>query len=231
MRPTAPLGIVAGSGIELESLLDSVTRARGFDEIPGLSLTSVSGHSGRIVEGLCGNQAIVLQQGRHHFYEGHSYERVTQCVDLMHELGVTTVLYTNAAGALTKEMTPGDLMAVSEMSLFPFGRWCEMPKAIAPDFVLNRCDRQGVYMWVHGPCYETPAEIAALQALKCDAVGMSTAPEVARCHQMGLKAGAVSCITNNCTSPVALKHEDVVRTARSASAKLRAVIRAWLRPE
>lgn len=228
MTPPSPVGIVGGSGIELESLLDSVTRTRAFNEVPGLSGMSVAGHQGRIVEGVCGDRTIVLQLGRHHLYEGHPYESVTRSVDVMNELGVGTVLYTNAAGALAEEMLSGDLMAVSEMSLFPFGRWAEMPKGIALDFVLDRCDRQGVYVWVHGPCYETRAEVAALRALKGDAVGMSTAPEVARCHEMGLRAGAISCITNKCASPGALRHEDVVRTARSASAKLCEVIRAWL---
>ena len=226
----APLvGIVAGSGIELEGLLDEVTRMRGFHEIPGLSDTAISGHSGRILEGSCGGRSLVLQCGRLHFYEGHSFERVTESVRFMYALGVRSILFTNAAGGLAPELAPGELMAVSAISTWPFRGWADMPTRLEMDFEVPDCDRSGTYMWVHGPCYETPAEVAALQALEGDAVGMSTAPEVAKCRALGVKAGAISCITNSCGSPAVLTHDHVVETARAASSKLRGAIRRWLK--
>lgn len=228
MTGRSPIGIVAGSGIELDPLLDRVTHSRDFSEVPGLGETAVDGHVGRIVEGYCADRPIVLQCGRLHFYEGHPYERVTRSVDLMHGLGVGAVLFTNAAGALTTEMRPGNLMAVSRMSLYPYSCWPQRPASLELDFELDRCDRRGTYVWVHGPCYETPAEVAALRSLEGDAVGMSTAPEVMRCHELGVRAGAISCITNSCGSPIVLRHEDVVRTARSASLRLCDVVRAWI---
>ena len=229
MTDPSPVGLVAGSGVELEPLLDRVTRSRDFSEVPGLCKTAVAGHIGRIVEGYCGAAPIVLQSGRLHLYEGHPCEQVARSVDVMQRLGVGTVLFTNAAGALAEDMDPGDLMAVSGISLYPFGCWPDRPDRLEIDFELDRCDRRGTYVWVHGPCYETKAEVAALRALEGDAVGMSTAPEVARCHELGLRAGAISCITNRCGSQAVLRHEDVVETARSASVKLCHVIRGWLR--
>lgn len=228
MTGPSPIGIVAGSGIELGPLLDRVTRSREFSEVPGLSETAVDGHGGLVVEGYCADIPIVLQCGRLHLYEGHPYEQVTRSVDLMHGLGVCAILFTNAAGALAADIHPGNLMAATRMSLYPYNSWPGRPDSLELDFELDRCDRRGTYVWVHGPCYETQAEVAALQSLEGDAVGMSTAPEVMRCHELGVRAGAISCITNDCGSPGVLRHEDVVRTARSASQKLCKVVRAWI---
>lgn len=228
MTRASRLGIVAGSGIELEELLDDVTCARSFGEIPGLCETDIAGHAGRIVEGTCAGIPVVLQSGRLHLYEGHSIETVSKCVDIMHGLGVETVLYTNAAGGLVPDMMAGELMAISHIALWPYGDWEGEPDRLELDFDLEACARRGTYMWVHGPCYETRAEIAALRSLGVEAVGMSTAPEVVRCHELGMRAGAVSCITNTCGTPEVLTHERVVETARSASARLREVIRGWL---
>ena len=82
MTASSTVGLVAGSGVELDSLLDRVTRARDFSEVPGLRETTVSGHVGRIVEGFCGDSPVVLQSGRLHIYEGHPYEQVARCVDV-----------------------------------------------------------------------------------------------------------------------------------------------------
>ena len=230
MTADAPIGIVAGSGIELETLLSEQTAARSFDEIPGLSETAIAGHAGRIVEGRCGVVPIVIQSGRLHFYEGHDAASVTACVDVLHAMGARTILYTNAAGGLAGDMAAGDLMAVTEVACWPYGGWSARPTAAVPtDFVLRACDRRGRYTWVHGPCYETRAEIAALQSLRTDAVGMSTAPELQRCRELGIQAGAVSCITNTCGVPEVLTHARVLETAQHSSERLRGLIRGWLR--
>lgn len=229
MTASPRVGIVAGSGIELEALLDEVTQTRAFREVPGLKDTAISGHAGRILEGRSGGCQLVLQCGRLHFYEGYSYERATESVTLMRDLGVESILFTNAAGGLVPSLVPGQLMAVSEISPWPYRGWPDMPAQLELDFTVPDCDRSGTYIWVHGPCYETPAEVAALRALKGDAVGMSTAPEVARCHELGLKAGAISCITNSCGASAVLTHDHVIQTARAASSKLRRVIRHWLK--
>lgn len=90
------------------------------------------------------------------------------------------------------------------------------------------CEHAGTYIWVHGPSYETQAEIRAFRVLEGSCVGMSTAPEMARCRELGIRTGVISCITNTCGSAIPLRHKDVVDAAAQASHKVRAVIRAAL---
>ena len=224
----APVGIVAGSGIELDSLLDTVTRRCPFDETPGLDACSIQGHGNAFVHGACGAYRLILQCGRLHMYEGFSYAAVARTVDALHACGVRAVLFTNAAGGLLPEMVPGDLLAVEGVKLAPYRHWSERPDSLSTDYVIPNCDFEGTYFWVHGPCYETRAEIAALQELGAAAVGMSIAPELRRCRELGIRAGAVSCITNSCCRPEVLTHKHIVATARDASRKLAEAIRAAL---
>lgn len=228
MTSTGAVGIVAGSGIALDALLDERFEEHGFSDIPELKSTGVGGHSGKFVRGRCGRVEVVLQTGRLHFYEGLEYAAVTRTVDAMRSFGVATVVFTNAAGGLDERMTPGDLMSATDLRLWPFGDWNARPERVVPDFVVEGAQFRGRYLWMHGPCYETRAEIAALRSLGGDAVGMSTAPEMVRCHELGMRAGAVSCITNNCCVPEVLTHAHVVETAHRASAELVALIREAL---
>lgn len=229
MNALSTIGVVAGSGLELEPTLDTVTRDRPFSEIEGLPDTKVSGHSGRLIEGTCNGIRVALQCGRLHLYEGLDYVTATRTVDVMHALGVRTIIFTNAAGGLRPDMNPGDLMTADRLTLWPYAPWSNRPESIAPDVLLDGCDFQGTYTWMHGPCYETRAEIAALRALKSDAVGMSTAPEMARCAELGIRTAAISCITNNCTRPRVLTHEHVMQTAKATSARLCALLRDSIR--
>ncbi len=228
MRPSPRIAIVAGSGLRLEGILDSREEEVPFEAVPGLAATGVSGHAGTFIFGRTGGVPIVLQLGRLHFYEGLGHEAITRPVEVLAGFGVRTILFTNAAGGLKPEMRTGDILAASAISLWPCVRWETQPGRLALDGVLPGCDWIGTYHWVHGPSYETRAEIAALQALGCDAVGMSTAPEAARCRELGICALAVSCITNNCCHPQVLTHEDVLSAARMASERLESIIRASL---
>lgn len=225
MNPAEPVGIVAGSGLDLRPVLDHVEDERAFGEFPGLPTTEIAGHAGRFVLGRCGRTPVVLQLGRVHVYEGHELPTVTRAVEVLHELGVRTLICTNAAGGLDPSMEPGHLMAAARIRLWPYRRWPSQPEQMDPDFVVGHCDWTGPYCWVHGPCYETRAEIRALQSLDARAVGMSTAPEIYRAQQLGMRAAAVSCITNNCCTPHVLTHEHVLRTAQAASSRLRGLLR------
>jgi len=222
------IGIVAGSGINLMSLFDSVEREIPFEEISSIPTTHVEGHTGKFIFGTCDQQSIILQSGRIHFYEGHSLESVIAPIDFMHAQGVKKLLLTNAAGGLQDSMKPGDLMAQTEVQLWGFQRWPDAAPSLSLDFQLAGCDLNGVLTWVHGPCYETRAEIKALQSQNSDAVGMSIAPEVARCKELGIQVGGVSCITNNCCTPHTLTHDEVLQTAQQSSDKLGRLIRASL---
>lgn len=226
MTASSPIGIVCGSGIELRALLDEVHAENPLNEIIPITETAVAGHPGKLIQGRCGDTAVLLQCGRLHLYEGHDYATVISPVDLMHRLGANTIVFTNAAGGLKPEMAPGELMAATTIRPWPYAGWSDQPPELDTDFAISGCDTKGIYTWVHGPCYETRAEIAALQTMKADAVGMSTAPEVARCREIGIRTAVVSCITNNCCHPQVLTHEHVVSTAKKLSARLVRVMRA-----
>ena len=228
-----PVGIVAGSGIDLRRLLDTVSEERPFSEFPELEQGVLRQGVAtpcprRFVCGACGPYPIVLQCGRLHMYEGLDYEAVVRPVDVLHDLGVRSILFTNAAGGLVPGMAPGDLLAVDRVRLWRYRRWDATPGTLFPDFVAPDCDFTGGYQWVHGPCYETRAEIAALQNHRMAAVGMSTAPGLARCQELGIRAGVIACITNSCCHPHVLTHEEVTTVARRSSGKLARHIRSVL---
>jgi purine-nucleoside phosphorylase len=219
----ARVAIVAGSGLDLSGLLDVVEREVGFAEA-GVGMVGVAGHAGRFLLGTCAGRPIVLQQGRRHVYEGLTLPEVSSTVDALHEFGASVVVFTSAAGGLMPEMRPGDLVCASMIQTWPCRR-LDLPERLYPDFTIPGCDATGVYLWVHGPCYETRAEIALLRKIGGAMVGMSTAPEMARCRQLGMRAAAVSCITNNCCAPMRLTHEHVLETAASASRRLTSLLR------
>lgn len=217
------VAIVAGSGLDLTGLLDVVEEEVDFAEA-GLGETKVAGHAGRFLLGMCAGYPVVLQQGRRHIYEGLTLAEAGAAVDVLHRFGAAAVVFTNAAGGLMPEMRPGDLVSASMIQSWPCRR-VELPERIYPDFSIPGCDSSGVYLWVHGPCYETRAEIALLRKIGGAMVGMSTAPELVRCRQLGMRAGAVSCITNNCCAPMRLTHAHVLETAASASRRLTSLLR------
>jgi purine-nucleoside phosphorylase len=214
------VAVVAGSGLDLTGLLDRVNWEKPFEAFKGLSATSVSGHSGVFTLGSCADVDVILQQGRRHMYEGLTFEKTTASVRALVSLGVDRIIFTNAAGGLKPAMNPGMLLAVERIMTWPYRAWPERPEELVPDWVMPGSDAAGVYVWVHGPSYETRAEIAVLQRVKASAVGMSTAPEVAAAQALGLRTAAISCITNNCCEVKHLSHEDVLATARNASERL-----------
>lgn len=228
MTRHAPVGIVSGSGLDLTGLLDTVTARQPFSAVSGLDHGAVPGHDYAFIHGRCGTCPIVLQQGRRHVYEGLPHADVVRTVDVLHGFGVDTILFTNVVGGLLSDLRPGDLVAVSALTPWPYVAWPGQPRTIPTDFRLPGCHTTGVYYWMHGPCYETRAEITALQCQGAAVVGMSTAPEAARCRELGLRTAVVSCVTNVCGAPQALTHEHVLAVARRASGDLTALIRSVL---
>lgn len=218
------VGIVAGSGINLRDLFDRVESEVPFRDVPGLVSGHVPGHDSVFVRGTAGGVPLTLQCGRLHPYEGLDFDAVTRSVDVLQAYGARTIVFTNAVGGLLPELAPGDLVAADAVRAWRYARYA-LPAEIVPDFVLPHADARGVYCWMHGPCYETRAEIAALQRLGAATVGMSTAPEMARCQTRGIRAGVVSCVTNSCVRPVRLSHDHVVATARRASGRLVRLLR------
>jgi len=191
-------------------------------------------------------------QGRVHFYEGHELSAVVHGVRTMARLGVTAVLLTNAAGGCDPSFRAGDFMIVTDhinltarspligpnddalgprfpdMSIAYDPLLRDAAKAAARELGIPL--REGVYAWLTGPSYETPAEIRALRTLGASAVGMSTVPEVIALRHMGVRAAALSCITNLAAGmqPTPLSHAEVEETARARRDDLLKLLGAWI---
>lgn len=249
---TPTVGLVLGSGLGAfaDGLSDAVRIP--YDTIPHLPSPTVSGHAGKLHIGKLGDVTLACLQGRVHLYEGHEPERAVFGVRLLARLGCSVVLITNAAGGICSSFHPGTLMLISdhinlsgknpltgpnEASLGP--RFPDMTHAYDPEVGQLARDaaaavgvelKEGVYVAMGGPSYETPAEIRMLRTLGVDAVGMSTVPEVIALGHMGVRCGAVSCITNMAAgmSGAALDHREVEETAAQARDSFVRLLAAWI---
>jgi purine-nucleoside phosphorylase len=228
MIKPSTLGIVAGSGLDLSSLFDDIEEVRPFRDFPQLPVPAVVGHNGQFIVGTVCGFPVVLQCGRIHLYEGWPLATVQAPVDIMADFGVNTMILTNAAGGLRPEMKPGQLMAIGSVFVWPCGRWPDAPETIDTDFTLPGCENAGVYMWFHGPAYETRSEIRTMHDLGGGAVGMSAGPELQRCKDHQMDTAAIACITNSCHEEKALTHDDVVHVASDASARIVQLVRDWI---
>lgn len=234
------VALVLGSGLgELADRLEDAVRVP-YHEIPGFPRSSVHGHAGRLVVGRApgGRVEVAAMQGRVHCYEGHSAARVAFPVRALVALGARTVLLTNAAGGCDPQMAGGDLVLVRDhLNLtgqsplqgdnderlgprFPDLSTVYHPelRALAQRVATERVGgplREGVYAWLLGPSYETPAEIRMVRALGGDLVGMSTVPEAIAAVHMGARVLALSCVTNLAAglSGQPLSHDEVMETA------------------
>jgi len=234
LRPT--LAIILGSGFH--HVLDRlrVDKKIACRRVPGFAKPTVDGHAGDIYLGHLGRTPVLVLSGRAHFYEGYSMEQVTFAVRTLAAYGIQNLLLTNAAGGLNRKFRPGDFMVVTDHINWMGGNPLRGPTpaglmrfvdltdtydaplrqlALAAGKTAGIRLRQGVYLAVSGPSYETPAEIRAFARLGADAVGMSTVPEAIVARQYGLRVAAISCITNLAAgiSPRKLSHAEVMETA------------------
>lgn len=230
--------ITLGSG--LGSLLEKmkIDTQISFSEIPGFKPATVSGHSGKLVFGVLGKNRVACLQGRLHYYEGYQMTEVVFPFRAVAWCGAEIFFLTNAAGGIHPDMKPGELMLINDhlnlMGNNPLigtndekvgTRFPDMSQIYQPQLrkILEETAlkqglklRQGIYAGVHGPSYETPAEVNMLRRLGADAIGMSTVPEAIALNHMGKKVVAVSCITNLAAgvSHEQLKHEEVLTAAK-----------------
>jgi purine-nucleoside phosphorylase len=237
--------LTLGSGLSgvadrIEDPIDVPLRA-----LPGLEVSTVPGHSGRLRYGWLGGQPVLAQMGRIHLYEGHDPSAVTRVVDVAAELGCDTFVVTNAAGGIDQTFTPGDLMVIDDHLNLTGGSpltgrlvddapvFLDMAGAYDPALreLLDAAAaavgtelRHGVYAGLRGPQYETPAEIAMLRTLGAHAVGMSTVLEVIAARAAGLRVAGVSSITNVHGEGVATSHEEVVEVGARAAETLGRVL-------
>ncbi len=232
----ARVAVLAGSGIGglAESL--EVSASIPFGEIEGMPRASVPGHAGRIVVGDLDGVRVLVQVGRVHLYEGRSAEEVTRSVRAFGRIGCTSIVLTNAAGGIRRERVPPVLMRIEDhlnlqgaSPLAPYEAGSGSPYDPELGEILDACSREagirlerGVYAGLHGPSYETPAEIRMLAWAGADAVGMSTVCEAQAARAAGLRIAGVACITNGAAgiTPKPLSHDEVLRASASLSEPL-----------
>lgn len=242
------IGIVLGSG--LGELADEYCElAIPYSDIPGFEASNVSGHKSRLVFAEINGKKVVMMQGRFHYYEGHSIQKVVFPIKVMKKLGVKTVILTNAAGGVNPTFNPSDLMIITDhinhMNVNPLIgpndesmglRFPDMSEVYSQDLIdivdrvaskLGIDMQEGVYMALTGPSYETPAEVKMARVLGADAVGMSTVPEAIVAKWAGMNVIGISCICNSAAgvSTVALSHEDVIHAANIAKDRFKTLVK------
>jgi purine-nucleoside phosphorylase len=246
------VAIVLGSGLgAFADRLESAVRVP-YADIPHWPRSTVIGHAGVLVAGTSAGRRVLTLAGRAHFYEGHPLTAVTFATRVLGRLGVKTLVLTNAAGGINTAFSPGTLMVIDDhlnlMGSNPLvgpneDRWGvrfpDMTEVYSTRLrsVVDAAARQvgvdlkhGVYAGLHGPSYETPAEIRYLRTIGADAVGMSTVPEAIVGRHMGLEVLGISCITNPAAGvlPEPLHHDEVMEVARRVSGQFIAVLEAFV---
>lgn len=245
----AEIGLVLGSG--MGGFADEVRNPEIFPyaDLAGFEKSHVSGHAGRLILGYIGDKPVAVLQGRIHYYEHGNASAMKTPIETLHGLGCKSLIVTNAAGSLMPSVKPGGLILIKDhinfvqkSPLFGFsgnGRFVDMVgtydadlrkllKAKARKLKINL--KEGVYAWLAGPQFETPAEIKALRSIGADAVGMSTVPDVILARYFGMKVAAISAITNMGAgmSREALSHEHTMSQMQSASQKLTRLLVSFL---
>jgi len=251
------VGLVLGSG--LATLADAVESSETVDyaDIPHWPRTSVEGHLGRLVIGSLEGAEVLVMQGRAHFYEGYSMAQATFPIRVMQFLGIHTLIITNAAGGVNVSFKAGDVMLITDqINLIgmaghnplrgpndpSFGpRFPDMSKAYDPELgslarqVAREQSidlREGVYICLAGPSFESPADVRFLRAIGADAVGMSTVPEVIVARHGGLRVLGLSGISNALPPDGVTQvtsHEEVLEAGRVIVPKMTAIVRGVLR--
>jgi len=248
MTTSPKTAIILGTG--LGQLASEITDKQEipYEEIPNFPVSTVEGHSGKLIFGKLGGVDIMAMKGRFHFYEGYSMKEVTFPVRVMYELGIKMLFVSNAAGGMNPGFKIGDLMVITDHinffpehplrgKNFPTGpRFPDMHQTYDPLLIKMAFDiarekkirlQHGVYVGVQGPTFETPAEYKMYRVLGGDAVGMSTVPEVIVAHHCGIRTFGISVITDlgGFDNPVEVSHEEVQEAAQKAQPFMTEVMR------
>jgi purine-nucleoside phosphorylase len=250
------VGLILGSGLGSLADLVQLPDVIPYPDIPYWPVSTVHGHSGRLVIGSLEGTTVLVLQGRSHFYEGYSMQEITLPVRVMQRLKVETLIVTNAAGAINPDYQPGDVMLISDhiaigtmTGLNPLRgpnidelgtRFPDMSQAY--NRTLQSIAREeaqkegiplheGVYVGLSGPSFETPADLRFLRAIGADAVGMSTVPEVIAAHHGGIRVLGFSGISNkaNLDGSTQTTHEEVLEAGNVIVPKLKAIIQRVLK--
>lgn len=244
-------GMILGSGLgELANeIKDKIVIP--YSDIPNFPVSTVVGHAGQLVYGTLSGKKVLAMQGRFHFYEGHSMNRIVFPVRVMKKMGAHSLIVTNAAGGVNESFSPGNLMLITDqinftgtnpliglnddelgprfpdMSRAYDKQYGEAAKKVADELKITL--QKGVYMGFSGPTYETPAEVRMARILGADAVGMSTVPEVIAATHMGMRVLGITCVTNlGAGMQENLNHEEVVETTERVKEDFKKLIKKTL---
>jgi purine-nucleoside phosphorylase len=247
------IGIILGTGLgglvnEIEIAFDIPYR-----NIPHFALSTVEGHSGRLIFGKLGGKQVVAMQGRFHFYEGYSMQEITFPVRVMKALGVKTLCVSNACGGMNPDFEVGELMLIHDhINLFPTNpligknepslgpRFPDMGETYKKTYITlakqiaaehNIKVSEGVYAGLTGPCFETPAEYRWLWRIGADVVGMSTVPEVIVAKHAGMDVFGISIVTDLGVEGQVQKvtHEEVMHIASLQEPKMTLIMKELVR--
>ena len=242
------VALILGSGLGDYADEIQVVQTIDYSEIQGFPTSTVPGHKGRFVFGYVGKVPVVIMQGRVHYYEGYPMQDVVLPTRLMGMLGAKKLILTNAAGGVNFDFQPGDFMMITDhittaipspligenieelgvrfpdMSQVYSERMCEIIRKKAEEMGITL--RQGVYIQLTGPAYETPAEIRMCRTWGADAVGMSTACEAMAARHMGMEVCGISCITNLASGmqKKELNHQEVQEMADRVAIQFKELI-------
>ena len=253
---TPRIGMILGSG--LGPLAEEVEDPDyiSYEDLPGWPVSTIEGHIGRLVLGELEGQTVVIMQGRTHYYEGYSMSQLGLPVRVMHRLGIEMLFVTNAAGAIDPDFYPGDLMLLTDhinfigmaganplrgpnidelgprfpdMSQVYDLELIDIARAAAKEENINL--REGVYICLAGPSFETPADLRFLRTIGADAVGMSTVPEATVARHGGLRVMGISGISNkaNLDGETETTHKEVLEAGAVLAPKLIKLVRNVLR--
>ena len=245
----ADIGIILGTG--LGSLAEEITTEKiiQYADIPNFPVSTVEGHKGQLIFGKLGGWNVMAMQGRFHFYEGYQMDQVTFPVRVMNAMGIDKLLVSNASGGLNPSFKVGDMMMITDhINMFGTNpligpninklgtRFPDMSQAYHADYIAKARIialkyginlKEGVYVGVTGPTFETPSEYKMFRILGGDAIGMSTVPEVIVARHMGMKVFGISIITDSGV-PGEIKevsHEEVQAVAKTSEPQMRLLIR------
>ncbi|NDW12361.1 purine-nucleoside phosphorylase [Bacteroides sp. 214] len=247
MNTSPETAIILGTG--LGRLVDEITEKYEiqYEDIPNFPISTVEGHSGKLIFGKLGNKDIMAMQGRFHYYEGYSMQECTFPVRVMKELGIKTLFVSNASGGTNANFEIGDLMIITDhINYFPehplrgknlYGdRFPDMSEAYSKELITKAKEiakekgikvQEGVYLGTQGPTFETPAEYKMFGIWGADAVGMSTVPEVIVANHCKIKVFGMSIITDLGVEGkiVEVSHEEVQKAANEVQPFMTAIMR------
>lgn len=246
------IGIILGTGLGQVADLMEITHVLEYKDIPNFPVSTVEGHSGKLIFGNLGSKYVMAMSGRFHYYEGYDMKQVTFPVRVMKELSVKTLIVSNAAGGMNKEFKVGDVMIITDhINLFPenplrgkndnrlgprfpamteayYEKYIELADKVATEKNLRLM--HGVYVGTTGPTFETRAEYEYFRIIGGDAVGMSTVPEVIVANHAGMKVFGLSVITDLGGKDIkeVPSHEEVQMAAITAQPVTTALITGFL---